>query len=114
MAIVQYKRSEIPPMTEKDIERIRAIRDEDIDFSDITELTEEFWQKAMTADEALAFRKELAKMEAEIEAMFAENEQNIQGLFGKELVSWLVKYGKHHKTQLQKIVHQFAIEHPIN
>ncbi|MBR5675338.1 MAG: hypothetical protein IKX14_02710 [Neisseriaceae bacterium] len=111
MAIVRYKSSEIPPTTQEDIDRIRAIKDEDIDYSDIPKLTEDFWKNAMTVEEAQAFRMELAKMEAEIKAMFAEDEKNIQGLFGRELVSWLVKHGKKYQTQLKEVLQQFALQH---
>ena len=44
MAIVRYKASDIPSMTKEDAERIGAIRDEDIDFSDIPPLSDEFWK----------------------------------------------------------------------
>ena len=46
MAIVRYKSSEIPPTTQEDIDRIRAIKDEDIDYSDIPKLTKDFCKNA--------------------------------------------------------------------
>ena len=55
MAIVRYKSSEIPPTTQEDIDRIRAIKDEDIDYSDIPKLTEDFWKNAMPVKELHAF-----------------------------------------------------------
>ena len=79
MAIVRYKSSEIPPMTQEDIDRIRAIKDEDIDFSDIPQLTEEFWKNAMTFEEAHFFRK----------GLYREREL-FQSLLGKQFVKWLL------------------------
>ena len=46
MAIVRYKASDIPSMTKAEAERIEAIREEDIDFSDIPPLSDEFWKNA--------------------------------------------------------------------
>jgi hypothetical protein len=46
MVIVRYKASDIPSMTKEDAKRIGAIRDEDIDFSDIPPLSDEFWKNA--------------------------------------------------------------------
>ena len=43
MTIITVKRSEIPPMTEERMKEIEAIPDEDIDFSDIPELTDEWF-----------------------------------------------------------------------
>ncbi|GMO44751.1 MAG: hypothetical protein Ta2B_25780 [Termitinemataceae bacterium] len=38
MATVKYDIDNLPPVTEKEWERIDAIKDEDIDFSDIPEI----------------------------------------------------------------------------
>lgn len=43
---VRYRWDEIPPVSEEDWKRMEAIRDEDIDFSDIPELTAADFRKA--------------------------------------------------------------------
>lgn len=50
MAIITVKRSEIPPKTPERIKEIMAIRDEDIDYSDIPELDEEWFKDAQLVD----------------------------------------------------------------
>ena len=100
MAIVQFKRSEIPPMSKEDIERIRAIRDEDIDCSDIPELTEEFWQNAMTAEEAQAFRQK------QREEQNSQDSKALQGIFDKDVFSWLTHHGKHYHQMINQSLRQ--------
>ena len=100
MAIVRYKRSEIPPMTQEDIDRIHAIKDEDIDYSDIPQLNEDFWKNAMTAEQAHFFRK----------GLYTEREL-FQSLLGKKFVKWLLKNGEQHKIELKKVLKQFIQEH---
>lgn len=108
MAIVQFKRSEIPPMSEEDVERIRAIQDEDIDCSDIPELTEEFWQNAMTAEEAQAFRQK------QREEQNSQDSKALQGIFDKDVFSWLTHHGKHYhqmiNQSLRQVIQQTAVK----
>ena len=102
MAIVRFERSQIPPMSEERKAELRALAqrpDSEIDFSDIPELTEDFWKNA----KPLAELHQMDKLE--------EDERELQGLFGQELVSWLLKHGKNHKAQLQKLLQQFALQH---
>lgn len=54
MNIVRKNNNEIPPMSEQRAEEIQAMSDEDIDFSDIPELDEEFFQKAELVNTKLA------------------------------------------------------------
>lgn len=103
MAIVRYKRSEIPPMSEERKAELRALAerpDSEIDCSDIPELTEEFWQNAMTAEEAKAVRMR-----------HYEEQKSLQNLFGDELSNWLLQNGRHYQNQLRELVHQFALQH---
>ncbi len=44
--IVRYKASDLPPVSADDIARLRAIKDEAIDFSDIPPITDEQWKMA--------------------------------------------------------------------
>ncbi|MBF2056924.1 MAG: hypothetical protein IGQ45_06815 [Cyanobacterium sp. T60_A2020_053] len=45
MTIITVNISEIPPMTEERMKEIMAMPDEDIDYSDIPELTDEWFEK---------------------------------------------------------------------
>jgi hypothetical protein len=38
--MVRYKMGEVPEPSKKDWDRVRAIKDEDIDYSDIPEITD--------------------------------------------------------------------------
>ena len=50
MKIVTVNIKDIPPKTPERIKEIQAIRDEDIDYSDIPELDEEFFKNAQLID----------------------------------------------------------------
>ncbi|WP_017295976.1 hypothetical protein [Geminocystis herdmanii] len=56
MTIITVKRSEIPPMTEQRMKEIIAIPDEDIDYSDIPELDDDFFKNAQSVNYAKAER----------------------------------------------------------
>lgn len=46
MPTIRKNRKDLPPMSKKRIEELKAIPDEKIDFSDIPELDTEFWGNA--------------------------------------------------------------------
>ncbi len=46
MTTVRKKLKDLPPISRKRIEELKAIPDEEIDFSDIPELDTEFWDNA--------------------------------------------------------------------
>ena len=46
MAKIRYRFDELPEVSAERIRRMTAIKDEDIDTSDMPELTEEFWEHA--------------------------------------------------------------------
>jgi uncharacterized protein (DUF4415 family) len=56
MGIVRYKfdPKNPPKMTEEELARFDAIKDEDIDYSDIPDMGDADWSKAMTWDELTA------------------------------------------------------------
>lgn len=50
MSVVSYKQGELPPLTEEQEARLKALSerpDEEIDYSDIPPLDEEFWKNAV-------------------------------------------------------------------
>ena len=111
MTIVQLKRSEIPPMSEERKAQLRALAqrpDDEIDCSDIPELTEEFWQNAMTAEEAQAFRQK------QREEQNSQDSKALQGIFDKDVFSWLTHHGKHYhqmiNQSLRQVIQQTAVK----
>lgn len=56
MGIVRYKYDpkNPPKMTDEELARIDAIRDEDIDYSDIPDMGDADWSKAMSWDQLMA------------------------------------------------------------
>ena len=50
MAIITVNKKEIPPMTPERAREIMAIPDEEIDYSDIPELDEEWFKNAQLVD----------------------------------------------------------------
>lgn len=53
MNIIRKTKNEIPPMTKERAEEIKAMPDEDIDFSDIPELDEDFFKNAKRVEYSL-------------------------------------------------------------
>lgn len=95
MAIVRYKASDIPPMTKEDAERIEAIRDEDIDYSDIPPLTDEFWENAKRLDEL--YRPQKRQITVRIDA---------------DILEWLKNGGKGYQTRLNDAL-RYVMQHQI-
>lgn len=57
MAIVTYDLKNLPKPKQEDLARIDAIRDEDIDYSEMPELKDGDWERAMTYPQFLAHLK---------------------------------------------------------
>ena len=55
MTTIKKDRKDLPPLAKKRIEALKALPDENIDFSDIPELDAEFWENAewVEADKTL-------------------------------------------------------------
>ena len=129
MAIVRFERSQIPPMSEERKAELRALAerpDSEIDFSDIPELTEDFWENAKPLAElhAMDRMEELYQMRILIERQmviiedlsrkeksYHQDESHLRNLLGRELVSWLLKHGKQCQTQLKEVLQKFALQH---
>lgn len=54
MSIISKTENEIPAMSKERAEEIKAMPDEDIDFSDIPELDEEFFRNAQRVEHSLS------------------------------------------------------------
>lgn len=87
MAIVRYKASDIPSMTKEDAKRIGAIRDEDIDFSDIPPLSDEFWKNAKRFSDI--YRPQKKQITVRLDA---------------DVLDWLKSSGKGYQTRLNDIL----------
>ncbi len=66
MATVRYKANEVTQPSQADLNRLNAIKDEDIDCSDIPKLTEDFLKEhetleSMSVKDALADIKKMAE-----------------------------------------------------
>lgn len=88
MAIVRYKAEELPELTKEDIERIRNIPEEAIDYSDILPLTEEFWENGVRG---LMYRPVKKQITARIDA---------------DVLAWLKSGGKGYQTRINAILRQ--------
>lgn len=87
MAIVRYKASDIPSMTKAEAERIEAIREEDIDFSDIPPLSDEFWKNAKRFGDI--YRPQKKQITVRLDA---------------DVLDWLKSSGKGYQTRLNDIL----------
>lgn len=88
MAIVRYKAGELPQLTKEDIERIRNIPEEAIDYSDIPPLTEDFWKNGVRG---LMYRPVKKQITARIDA---------------DVLEWLKSGGKGYQTRINAILRQ--------
>lgn len=88
MAIVRYKAGDLPELTKEDIERIRNIPEEAIDYSDIPPLTEEFWENGVRG---LMYRPVKKQITARIDA---------------DVLAWLKSGGKGYQTRINAILRQ--------
>lgn len=96
MSMVRYTRDTLPEPTAADIERLQKVAqmpDEDIDFSDIPPLDEEFWQHAQRFHELYRPRK--TQITAKIDA---------------DVVAWLKSGGKGYQTRINAILRQAMLE----
>lgn len=85
MAIVRYTLNTVPEVSKEQMEKVRAIRDEDIDFSDIPPLTDEFWANAKKFNEL--YRPQKRQVTVRIDA---------------DILEWLKSGGKGYQTRLNE------------
>lgn len=95
MAIVRYREEDIPELTQADIDAIKNIPDEEIDFSDIPPLTEQFWQNAVRGQ---FYRPKKSQVSVRID---------------NDILAWLKKDGKGYQTRLNQILRQ-AMNQSLN
>ena len=98
MAIVRYREEDIPPLSKQRIAHLNALAqrpDEEIDFSDIPPLTEQFWQNAVRGQ---FYRPKKSQVSVRID---------------NDILAWLKKDGKGYQTRLNQILRQ-AMNQSLN
>ena len=82
----------LPEVTNKDIKRLKSIKDKDIDFSDIPELDETFWKNA--------------------ELKTPENKTKITIRVDNEVLSWFKKkVGRGYQTRINAVLKTYVEAH---
>jgi uncharacterized protein (DUF4415 family) len=90
MAIVSYTLETLPKLTEEDLARIDSIRDEDIDFSDMPEITDfSTFRPSTEWKNRRLYRPRKAKVNCTLDA---------------DVVAWLKKDGKGYQTRMNAIL----------
>ena len=83
----------LPPMTDEALARLDAIKDEDIDYSDIPELDDSFFENAWQGDMPPVTEKE-----------------KISVRLDKDVLQWLRSYGRGYQTRMNDIL-RIAMQH---
>jgi len=89
MAIVRYTLETLPPISKKDLDRVDAIKDEDIDYSDIPEVTD--FSKFHPWEQRQMFKPIKVSVTCKLDA---------------DVVAWLKQDGKGYQTRLNAILRQ--------
>lgn len=87
MGTVKFTLNTLPETREEDINRMKAIQDEDIDCSDIPPLPDEFWVHAKKIDQL--YRPQKRQVTVRIDA---------------DVLDWLKSSGKGYQTRLNEIL----------
>lgn len=96
MTIVRYTLDTVPEVSEEQMAKIRAMRDEDIDYSDIPPLTDEFWENAKKFDE-----------------LYRPQKQQITVRVDADILAWLKSGGKKgYQTRLNNAL-RYVMQHQI-
>lgn len=83
-----------PPLTEAqlaELEALKNMRDEDIDYSDIPPLTEEFWKNAVR------FRDR---------ELYRPNKESTTVRLDSDVLAWLRSYGKGYQTRINALLRE--------
>jgi len=89
MGIVSYTLENLPPVSKKELNRVSAIKDEDIDFSDIPEI------------------KDLAGLQPRLDrSLYKPIKVAVTCKLDADVVAWLKQGGKGYQTRLNSILRQ--------
>ncbi len=92
MAIVRYKADEIPKPTQADFDRLNAIKDENIDFTDIPELTEDFFANAKVGE------------------FYHPKKKQVTVKIDTDILDWLKTDSKGYQAKLNSILRKSMLE----
>ncbi|MDR2716489.1 MAG: BrnA antitoxin family protein [Treponema sp.] len=93
MAIVRHTLETLPPVSKKDLDRVDAIRDEDIDYSDIPEITD--FSKFRPWEHRQMFKPVKVAVTCKLDA---------------DVVAWLKQNGKGYQTRMNAILRQVMVQ----
>lgn len=96
MTTVRHTMDAISAPKKEDINRLDAIKDEDINLEDISELNEHFWEKAKVGEFYRPIKKQITiKIDADV-------------------LAWLKSKGKGYQTRLNAILREEMTENVKN
>ena len=93
MAIIRYTLENLPSVTKKDLDRVDAIKDKDIDYSDIPKATD--FSKFRPWEERQMFKPVKVSITCKLDA---------------DIVAWLKKGGKGYQTRLNAILREAILK----
>ena len=89
MGMVKYTLETLPPVSQEDLDRVDAIKDEDIDYSDIPEITD--FSQFRPWEQRHMFKPVKVAVTCKLDA---------------DVVAWLKQGGKGYQTRLNSILRQ--------
>ncbi len=91
MTIVRKTLNEAEPLSKAEIARLKAIKDEDIDYSDIPELDETFWKNA--------------------KLVMPQSKKQITIRFDQEILDWFKAQGKGYQSKMNAVLRAYVEAH---
>jgi len=92
MATVRYTLETLPPVSKEDLDRANAVKDKDIDYSDIPEITD--FSKFRPWEQRQMFKPVKTTITCKLDA---------------DIVAWLKQGGKGYQTRLNSILRQAMV-----
>ncbi|MCL2209251.1 MAG: BrnA antitoxin family protein [Treponema sp.] len=92
MGIVRYTLETLPPIGKEDLDRANSIKDEDIDYSDIPEITD--FSKFRPWDHRDMFKPAKIAVTCKLDA---------------DIVAWLKQDGKGYQTRMNSILREVMV-----
>lgn len=88
MTIVRKSLSDAEPLCKAEIARLKALKDEDIDFSDIPELDESFWENARL--------------------VMPHQKKQITIRFDRDILDWFKARGKGYQSRMNAVLRAYV------
>ena len=95
MSVVRYKHGELPPITEERKAQLKALAErpeEDIDFSEIPPLNDDFWAKAVR------------------NPFYKPVKVSVSVRIDSDIIAWLKSQGKGYQTRLNTILREAMLK----